>query len=57
MSSTKYVDYHTAKQLSDASGDVNDASSQNLLSEIVEVQSTPEHSRVFSYEMQQRMPN
>ena len=53
--SPKHFDYHTAKQFSDAGGDVNDATSQNLLSEIVEMQSTPKHSRVFSYKMQQRM--
>ena len=53
--SPKYFDYHTAKQFSDAGGDVNDATSQNLLSEIVEMQSTPKHSCVFSYEIQQRM--
>ena len=57
LMSPKYVDYHTAKQLSDADGDINDASSQNLLSEIVEMQSTPKHSCVFSFDIQQRMPN
>ena len=57
LMSPKYVDYHTAKQLSDADGDINDASSQNLLSEIVEMQSTPKHNCVFSFDIQQRMPN
>ena len=52
LPSPKYFDDHIA---SDAGDDVNDATSQNLSSEIVEMQLTPKHSCVFSYEIQQRM--
>ena len=55
LPSPKYFDDHIAQKFSDAGDDVNDATSQNLLSEIVEMQLTPKHSCVFSYEIQQRM--